>query len=75
MERALLEQRLAEAERHVLEGERLVQRQRATIEERRHAGLEVELATDLLAMMEDTLGLHIADRDRLRRELASDAKH
>ena len=73
MERAFLEQRLAEAEIHVLDGERLVERQRTAIKERRRDGVEVTLATELLAMMEETLALHIADRDRLRRELASSA--
>ena len=40
---------LADAERHVLECERLVARQRTSIEERRRQGHDVALATDLLA--------------------------
>ena len=66
--RQLLEQNLAAAERHVVEGERLLEKQRASIEQRRLDGFDVELATQLLNEMEYTQRMHIADRDRLRRE-------
>ena len=69
--RGRLEQRLAQAEIHVSEGERLVQQQRATIEERLRDGHDVGLAKQLLAELEESLRLHIADRHRLRQELAS----
>jgi hypothetical protein len=66
-----LEQRFAEADRHVADGERLLQHQREAIEERRRDGHDVKLATALLAEMEETQRLHIAGRDRIRQELAA----
>jgi hypothetical protein len=65
-----LAQHLVEAERHVSEGERLVAHQRKTIEKRRRDGHHIELAMQLLDEMEESLRLHIHDRDRLRREWA-----
>jgi hypothetical protein len=61
---------LERAERHVLKGERLVERQRATVEELRRDGHNVDLATGLLAEMEKSLRLHIGDRDRLVQQYA-----
>ena len=66
----VLEQNLLNAEVHVAGGERLLEQQRASIEQRRRDGRNVELATRLLAEMEETQRLHVNDRDRLRRELA-----
>jgi hypothetical protein len=63
-----LAQHLVEAERHVSEGERLVEHQRRSIEKRRRDGHHTELAMQLLEEMEESLRLHIQDRDRLRRE-------
>jgi hypothetical protein len=57
---------LETAERHVSRGERLVERQRAAVEELRRDGHNVDVATGLLAVMEETLRLQIGDRDRLR---------
>jgi hypothetical protein len=57
---------LERAERHVSDGERLVKRQRAITEQLRHHGHDVGLATQLLAALEQSLQLHIGDRDRLR---------
>jgi hypothetical protein len=70
----LLEQSLAEAERHVTEGERLLEQQRNNIEERRRDGHDVRLSIELLSEMEETQRMHIAGRDRLRNELASKAR-
>jgi hypothetical protein len=61
---------LVEAERHVSEGERLVEHQRRAVEKRRRDGRHTELAMQLLDEMEESLRLHIQDRDRLRREWA-----
>ena len=69
-ERRVLEQHLLNAEAHVVGGERLLEQQRASIEQRRRDGHDVELATQLLAEMEESQRLHLNDRDRLRRELA-----
>ena len=67
--RGMLEKRLAQAEIHVSAGERLLRQQRAAIEERRRDGHDVALAEELLAEMEESLSLQIADRNRLRQEL------
>ena len=66
-----LAQHLVEAERHGSEGERLVEHQRRRVEKRRRDGHHAELAMQLLEEMEESLRLHIQDRDRLRREWAS----
>jgi hypothetical protein len=65
---------LETAERHVSHGERLVERQRAAVEELRRDGHNVDLATRLLAVMEETLRLQIDDRDRLRQQCAGYAR-
>lgn len=71
IDRAALEQSLAEAQRHVIGGEHHVARQRTIV-----AGLErdgqVEAAANaarLLKQFEEVLSLHVADRDRLRKKL------
>lgn len=69
-----LAQHLVEAERHVSERERLVEHQRKTIEKRRRDGHHTELAMQLLHEMEESLRLHVQDRDRLRREWAANAR-
>jgi phytoene dehydrogenase-like protein len=69
-----LAQHLLEAERHVSEGERLVEHQRRTVEKRRRDGHHTELALQLLEEMEESLRLHIQDRDRLRREWTGNAR-
>ena len=61
---------LALAERHVAEGATILERQRALIKERSRAGQSVEDAEELLRSMEETQEMHIADRERIRRELA-----
>jgi hypothetical protein len=69
--RGLLEQHLAEAERHVAESETRLGHQRASVEERQRDGHEVGLAATLLAEMEETYRMQLADRERLRGELAA----
>ena len=66
--RGRLEQRLAQAEMLVAKGERLLKPQRATMEERRRDA-HVTLAKKLLAELEESLSLCIADRNRLHQEL------
>jgi hypothetical protein len=68
--RGLLEQHLAEAERHVAESETRLGHQRASIEERQRDGHDVGLAETLLAEMEQTYRMQLADRERLRHELS-----
>jgi hypothetical protein len=59
---------LATANRHVTAGQELVSRQRKTIANGRFGRRDMILATELLAQLERSLLLHIADRDRTRRE-------
>lgn len=70
MQRAMIEQHLAQAERHVTQGERSLTRQRDMI-----AGLETHghnslAARQLLTQFEELQAMHVAARDRLRRELS-----
>ena len=66
----LLEERLAMANRHVAVGRLLVERHRKNIAEGRLDAQLLGLATQLLAELEESLRLHLEDRNRLRRELA-----
>jgi hypothetical protein len=59
---------LATADKHVVLGRVLVGRQRKNIAEGRFGRRNTKLAADLLAELEQSLRLHIADRDRLRSE-------
>jgi hypothetical protein len=72
MDRAILEQHLSLAERHATQGERHVARQRelvAKLVQGGHDTMEAE-ARLLLATFEELQGSFVADRDRLRAELA-----
>jgi hypothetical protein len=69
-ERRRIAQHLLEAERHVSEGERLVEQQRMRVEKRRRDGHHTQLAIQLLTEMEESLRLRILDRDRLRRDMS-----
>ena len=67
-------QHLLEAERHVSEAEHLVKHQRMRVERRRRAGQHTQLEMQLLTETEESLRLHIKDRDRLRQDLAGNAQ-
>lgn len=70
MDHAALQAHLAQTERHVAEGEQRIVRQREILRELErdaHADAAAR-ARELLAKFEETLALHIADRDRLRRQ-------
>ena len=69
VDRARLERHLLQAERHVLEGESHVARQRAVVAERQRQGLDAREATDQLRQFEELQATHIAERDRLRKDL------
>jgi uncharacterized protein (UPF0335 family) len=71
MGREMLEQHLAQAERHVAEGEDHIARQRQIVDELASSGHDLKAAQELLALFEDMQKSHIADRDRLRAELAA----
>ena len=70
MGRAMLEH-LAQAERHVAEGEDRIVRQRQIIADFARSGHDLKVAKELLAQFEDMQTSAIADRDRLRAELAA----
>lgn len=69
MDRAMWEQHLAQAEAHVARGERTIARQRQIIAELERDGHDTTAARELLVQFLGILELHVADRDRLRRDL------
>lgn len=72
MDRTLIAQHLAEAERHVAQGYTHIERQSQVVTDLSH-GDDPELAksaAELLKQFEDMQILHVVNRDRLRRELA-----
>ena len=70
MDREMLLDHLALAERHILQGEAHLTAQRALIARLDRNGHDARPARDLLDLFEDLQRVHIADRDRLLRELA-----
>jgi hypothetical protein len=71
MDRTTISDHLAQAERHVVTGERTLARQRAIVAGLQQDGHDTAQARSLLARFQETQALHIADRDRLHRELAA----
>ena len=69
MDRTILTRDLARAERHVAASEHHVARQRQVVAERQQEGFDAREAGRLLHQFEELLTLHIAERNRLRREL------
>ena len=65
----MIQEHLARAERHVEEGERHVARQGQLVAELERDGRDSQEARKLLRQFEAWLALHIADCDRLRKEL------
>ena len=68
--RAVIERHLAQAERAVALGTRHLDRQRGILVELEREGHNTVQAKELLVTFEESLALHIEDRDRLRKELA-----
>ena len=69
MERAMILDHLALAERHVREGEQHVSKQRALVGELKRDGHDTATAIRLLKEFEEVQAMHVADRDRLLAEL------
>ena len=67
----MLARHLAQAERHVAEGMDHVARQREIVAELANDGRDLRSAQALLVQFETMLADHIADRDRMRMELAA----
>jgi hypothetical protein len=65
----MLQEHLARAERHVAVGEEHLKRQRRVVAQRRRQRLDVHEAMVVLMQFESLQDKHIADRDRLRKEL------
>jgi hypothetical protein len=66
MNRDFVEMALAQAERHVAQGEVILARQRAMITAWERSGRNAALCKEFLSVFEDSQRWHIADRDRLR---------
>jgi hypothetical protein len=73
MGRAIIAEHLAQAEEHVVSGDRAIIRQRELILDLEREGHEPGEARRLLVTFEEVQKLHVADRERLLTELA-DAK-
>jgi len=69
MDRTLLEDHLASAERHIQTGDQRVVRQIALIAYLERRGHDTTKAVSLLEHFQETLTLHIQHRDRLEVEL------
>ena len=69
IDRAILQQHLMLAERHVAEGTEHVTRQRELVARLERDGHDVFESKRLLILFEELLDLHIADRERIEREL------
>ena len=71
MDHATIADHLAQAERHVVAGERTLAHQRGLVAELERDGHDTSQARALLVQFEELQALHISNRDRLRRELAA----
>jgi hypothetical protein len=75
MDRQIVVDHLALAERHIAEGEITIERQQTLIANLEQGGHDTTLPQELLSQFLDTQRSHEEDRERLRRELAQlDAK-
>jgi hypothetical protein len=70
MDRAMLLEHLAVALRHVSEGERHIAQQQGIIASLEREGLDTSAAKAVLLQFEALQGMHVAHRDRLKKELA-----
>ena len=68
--RALLEKHLAQAAVFIRDIEERIAAQRRTIEEMEKESRDPKHAAAVLRLLKHSLELHVADRDRLRTELA-----
>lgn len=69
MDQVTLKNDLVSAERKVTASEQHLARQRQIVAERKQEGFDLGEARRLLQLFEQLLTLHIAERDRLRKEL------
>ena len=66
----MVEDHLAQAERHVTDGNRHIVEQRRRVFTMQRRGRDTIESFRLLRQFEELQALHVADRDRLRLELA-----
>ncbi len=66
----MLEQHLAQAEEHIALGQHHIARQRKLVAKLERDGHDTTDARRLLANFEKTQEMHLADRDRILKELA-----
>jgi hypothetical protein len=69
MDKDVAQQRLAQVERHVALGDRHIENQCKLIAKLARLSRDTNQTELLLRTLEDTQRLHLADRDRLRKEL------
>lgn len=69
MNRAMLQGHLAQAESHVAKGDQHLARQQELIAKLKRHGRDTADAEGLLKLFEELQVVHVADRDRLLREL------
>jgi hypothetical protein len=70
MDKAMILDHLAMAERHVVQGRRHIAQQMQIVINLENGGHDTTVARSLLINFEDAQRMHIADRDRLVKELA-----
>jgi hypothetical protein len=73
-DRTLILDHLAQAQRHVAEAERHVAHQREIVAQRERDGHDTATSRQLLDQFEQLYMLHVADRDRLEKELDEASK-
>jgi hypothetical protein len=72
MERTILLEHLLRTEEHIAKGERHLTRQREIIQQLERDGHDASTARDFLTTLEQTQDLHVANRERVRAELAQE---
>jgi hypothetical protein len=71
IDRAVLQDHLAQVERRIAHSAKIIARQRGDIEKLERSGCETRTARELVAQFERLLELQIFDRDRLLKKLGS----
>jgi hypothetical protein len=69
MDIASLERRLANVDKHIVEGMRHIAQQKKLIQGMERLGRDTSMSKQLLQTFEETVRLHTADRDKLLRAL------
>ena len=73
-DRTLILNHLAQARRHVTEAERHVANQREIVAEKERDGHDTATSKQLLNQFEELYRMHVAERDRLEKELDEASK-